>query len=138
MNLERFIKAQDAGEYERALKEISQGCKTGHWIWYVFPQMKGLGRSYMSDYYGINNIDEAKEYASHPLLGTRLREITKTLLNLPEEKTARDVLGNIDALKVKSCMTLFHIATSEKLFIDVLNRFYNGATCLPTTKMLGM
>lgn len=138
MDTERFIKAQEGGEYDRALNEIHQGCKTGHWIWYVFPQMRGLGHSYMSDYYGISSIDEAKEYASHPLLGLRLREITEALLELPKEMTAREILGGIDAMKVKSSMTLFHLATGEQLFMDVLNRFYNGATCKPTTRMLGI
>ncbi len=125
LNLERFCRAQE-GVYPVALEEIRRGRKDSHWIWFVFPQMKGLGRSYYSEYYGIGSVEEAMAYLAHPVLGSRLREITRTLLELPAHMTAREVLGGIDAMKVRSCMTLFYEVSKEKLFLDVLNRFYEG------------
>ena len=123
--LERFIKAQELN-YLTALNEIRSGRKLSHWIWYVFPQLKGLGRSYNSEYYGIANAEEAEAYLAHPILGERLQEITRALLELPSNLTARDILGGIDARKVRSCMTLFFQVSKEQLFLDVLNRFYEG------------
>ncbi len=123
--LERFIKAQELN-YLTALNEIRSGRKLSHWIWYVFPQLKGLGRSYNSEYYGIANAEEAEAYLAHPILGERLLEITKALLESPSNLTARDILGGIDARKVRSCMTLFFQVSKEQLFLDVLKRFYEG------------
>jgi len=151
--LERFLLAQDvtsenggvkrfniiqANSYADALEEIRNGRKRGHWIWYIFPQLKGLGHSYNSDYYGIVNIKEAIEYLNHPILGKRLREITEVLLSLPAGKTAREILGGIDARKVKSSMTLFYLASKETLFIDVINRYYDGKMDELTIKMLSL
>ena len=124
-DLERFIKAQEYS-YPIALKEIQSGRKKGHWIWYVFPQLKGLGHSYNSEYYGIADFEEAKAYLSHPILVQRLEEITEALLGLPQDMTAREILGGIAAMKVKSSMTLFYMASKEKLYKDVLDRYYNG------------
>lgn len=124
-NLKRFVDAQEA-DYTTALSEIKSGRKLSHWIWYVFPQLKGLGFSYNSNYYGIDDVEEAKAYFRHPLLGKRLVEITCTLLSLPESYTALNVLGPIDSLKVKSCMTLFDYIVPHDCFEDVLNRFYGG------------
>lgn len=135
--LNRFIEAQE-NNYSFALEEIKNGRKRGHWIWYIFPQLKGLGHSYNSDYYGIANIKEAIEYLNHPILGKRLREITEVLLSLPAGKTAREIVGGIDARKVKSSMTLFYLASKETLFIDVINRYYEGKMDELTIKMLSL
>ena len=121
----RFNISHDSS-YADALHEIQNGKKTGHWIWYIFPQLKGLGHSYRSHFYGINDAAEAKAYLAHPILGKRLREITSVLLALPPEKTARQILGIIDAKKVKSCMTLFYLVSKDELFIKVLERYYDG------------
>ena len=123
--LERFIKAQEQ-TYDIALQEVRSGRKHSHWIWFIFPQLKGLGHSYYSNYYGIDGLEEAKAYLCHPILGAWLREITAALYSLPEERTARSILGGIDAIKVKSSMTLFYLASKEQLFLDVLNRYYKG------------
>ena len=123
--LERFLKAQEQ-TYSVALKEIQDGKKIGHWIWYIFPQLKGLGRSYNSNYYGITDKNEAKAYLNHPILAERLGEITEALLALPKALTAKDILGGIDAMKVKSSMTLFYMVSNAKLYKDVLVRYYQG------------
>lgn len=125
MDLERFEKAQEH-TFDIALKEILNGRKHSHWIWYVFPQLKGLGHSYRSRFYGIANKEEANAYLDHPVLGQRLRVITKALLAQPEERTATDILGEIDAIKVASSMTLFYAVSKDPLFHDVINRFYGG------------
>lgn len=136
-DLERFIKAQE-GYYETALEEITGGRKNSHWIWFIFPQLKGLGHSYNSNFYGISGIEEAQAYLNHPILGNRLREITNVLLNQNENLSARDILGGIDSMKVKSCMTLFYMASKEQLFLDVLNRYYNGNFDKRTLEKLGI
>ena len=124
-DLSRFLKAQER-DYDTALSEIRSGHKRSHWIWYIFPQIKGLGYSYNSNYYGIKDAAEAGEYLAHPILGNRLREVSEALLGLPENLTAREILGDIDALKVKSSMTLFYAVSKEPLFRRVLDRYYNG------------
>ncbi len=123
-NLERFLDAQRF-DYASALAEIKAGQKTTHWIWYIFPQMKGLGHSPNSQYYGITSLDEAKEYLSHPVLGTRLRKITEALLAI-EGKSAEEILSRIDAQKVKSSMTLFNAASPGDIFEKVLEKYYAG------------
>ena len=123
--LERFVKAQD-NSYTTALREVKSGHKKGHWIWYIFPQMKGLGQSYKSDYYGIKSIEEARDYLNHPVLGARIREITQALLDLPSNLTSERIFGGLDSLKVQSSMTLFYCISKEDLFLDVIDRFYNG------------
>ena len=123
--LEKFIKAQER-TYSTALLEVGCGRKQGHWIWFIFPQMKGLGHSYNSYYYGIDSIEEATRYLNHPVLGFRIREITQTLLDLPNHHTVENIFGELDALKVQSSMTLFYCISKENLFLDVINRFYNG------------
>lgn len=128
--LSRFVRAQnyDGSGYKDALREVSDGWKRGHWIWYVFPQIKGLGQSDYSEYYGIGSLDEARAYLNHPMLGARLREIATALLQV-EGKTAKEILGGIDALKVKSSMTLFDMIAPNDVFERVLNRFYDGEKC---------
>lgn len=122
--LEKFVNAQEQ-IYEIALAEIKNGRKHSHWIWYIFPQLKGLGKSSNSQYYGINDLEEAKAYLSHPILGKRLREITIALLNL-NRVSAIDVFGELDAIKVRSCMTLFREIAEDDLFQDIINRYFSG------------
>ena len=137
-NLERFVEAQDSrwGSYEVALNEIRKGQKQGHWIWYVFPQIKGLGHSYNSEFYGISSKEEAKAYLEHPVLGLRLREITQAFLNCAN-KTADEILGFPDVLKVRSCMTLFDMVSPNDIFDEVLHKYYEGQRCDKTIWRLG-
>lgn len=126
-SLERFIKGQNNGygSYESALREVRKGYKVSHWIWYVFPQLRGLGHSRRSLYYGIADRKEAEAYLAHPILGARLREITTALLE-HEGKHPESIFGSIDTLKVKSCMTLFDSISPDDIFAEVLDTFYNG------------
>ena len=123
--VERFVEAQGRGEYARALEEIRGGRKQSHWIWYIFPQVRGLGYSDMAWHYGIASAEELAAYIAHPVLMPRLREITQALLDLPENDPV-SVLGGIDAMKVRSCMTLFGDATGEQLFADVLDKYFHN------------
>lgn len=123
--LERFVKAQER-MYELALAEIEEGQKKLHWIWYIFPQLSVLGRSQNSKYYGISGIDEAEAYLHHPILGERLREVTNTLL-VHKGKSAIEIFGETDAMKVRSCMTLFSEVSPKDIFDDVIASFYHGA-----------
>ena len=123
--LERFVKAQEQ-MYAVALKEIEQGQKWSHWIWYIFPQLAVLGHSHNAKFYGLSGYDEAEAYLNHPVLGCRLREITQALLQ-HKELTAEEILGGIDAMKVKSCMTLFAEVSPADIFDEVLKVFYNGS-----------
>lgn len=134
-NLQRFLTAQEH-DYEQALAEIKNGFKQSHWIWYIFPQLKGLGFSYNSEYYGIDGIEEARAYYNHPVLQERLIEITTALLE-HQDKTANDILSSIDAIKVKSCMTLFWLASGNPLFKSVLDAFYGGQMDNSTVRMCG-
>ena len=133
-NLERFIEPSNL-QYENALKEIQNGKKESHWIWYIFPQLRGLGFSQNSKFYGINDIDEAKQYLNHEILGPRLIKITETLLNLNKNDPI-EIFGNIDSLKVKSCMTLFYYASKNVLFKNVINKYYKGEFCNNTIRKL--
>jgi len=124
-NLDRFLKAQEL-MYPWALREIKNGRKQTHWMWYIFPQLKMLGRSSTALYYGIDNLEEAKAYLEHPILGTRLREISSELLAL-ETNDPLAVMGYPDNLKLCSCMTLFSRATEDnQVFIDVITKFFDG------------
>lgn len=124
-NLKKFIDAQEQN-YERALKEIQNGKKLTHWIWYIFPQIKGLGFSDLANYYGIANLDEAKAYLSNDYLRNNLLEITNSLLNL-KSNNIREILDYPDDLKVKSCMTLFYYANPNILvFKKVIDKYYDG------------
>ena len=131
-NLERFLDAQE-GVYTTALAEIRAGRKSSHWIWYIFPQMRGLGHSYNSEYYGIESLEEAREYLHHEVLGERLREITGALLE-HRNKSATDILGEIDAMKLRSSMTLFDMASPNDIFAEVLDVFYEGNRCKHTLR----
>jgi len=130
-NLQRFLGAQESF-YAQALKEIRNGRKTSHWIWFIFPQLRGLGHSPMADNYGISSLDEARAYWEHPILHQRLVEITESLLKHSKRrifhspKTAFEILGTIDAIKVRSCMTLFDMVEPNSIFAEVINAFYEG------------
>ncbi|MCJ7468413.1 MAG: DUF1810 domain-containing protein [Maribacter sp.] len=134
-NLDRFINAQEHS-YDRALQEIKNGKKTSHWMWYIFPQLEGLGNSEFSKTYAIKNLEEARAYLAHPVLGPRLLEITQALLNL-KEPSAQAVFGTPDDKKLRSCMTLFaRVAPKDAPFSTVLQRFYMGLPCAYTLDLL--
>ncbi|WP_296561074.1 DUF1810 domain-containing protein [uncultured Acetobacterium sp.] len=122
--VERFVKAQEE-IYQQALTEIKNGRKRSHWMWYIFPQLKGLGRSETARYYGIENRSEAKAYMAHPLLGSRLLEISGELLKL-ESHDATAVFGRPDDLKLKSSMTLFYLVDGNLTLKAVLDKFFSG------------
>ena len=122
-SLERFVVAQER-MYPRALEEVKNGKKLTHWIWYIFPQQKGLGRSNKSIYYGLDGIEEARAYLAHPILGARLREITTAVLQ--SDKTADEIFGGIDTIKLRSCMTLFNEVAEDDLFGRVLLKHFDG------------
>jgi uncharacterized protein (DUF1810 family) len=136
--LRRFVEAQeDAAIYFRALEELRAGRKQGHWIWFVFPQVAGLGHSPMSQAYAIRSLEEARAYLEHPLLGPRLRECCEALLATDPALGAEQILGGIDAIKVRSSMTLFARADPEQqLFQAVLTRFYSGEPDPETDRLL--
>lgn len=123
--LERFLDAQQ-DSYPTAMKELRFGEKHSHWIWYIFPQLKGLGRSATSNIYGIQDAEEARAYFEHPILGARLREAITAML-FHRSRKAEDILGEIDAMKFKSCLTLFSlVASHDSIFADALDVFFNG------------
>lgn len=130
VGLDRFIKAQEQ-DYFGALQEVKKGRKLTHWMWYIFPQLKGLGYSAMAEFYGIEGIEEAKEYIEHEVLGKRLIEISDELLKLNTNNSI-EVFGEIDSLKLKSCMTLFDYVSENDVFDKVLQKFYNGEKDLKT------
>ena len=124
-SLDRFLEAQEH-KYDIALNEIRNGKKRTHWMWYIFPQLRGLGRSQMAYTYGINGIEEAKAYLAHPILSARLIEISEALLAHKDEMI-EDIVGEIDAVKLRSSMTLFALISEEgSVFHQVLNCFYDG------------
>lgn len=142
-DLQKFIDAQDSGysfgeTYKTALSEMKQGYKVSHWIWYVFPQIQGLGLSETTAFFSIRDLSEAKDYYAHPILGTRLIEICTVLLNIPSDDPM-SVFGYPDAFKVRSCMTLFmHAAPEQELFQKVLDKFCRGVEDENTVKLLGV
>ena len=124
-DLSRFLKAQEY-DYEQALREIRGGRKRSHWMWYIFPQIQGLGFSSTAQYYAIRDLQEAKDYLAHPVLGARLKEISSALLDL-EGLSASEIFGYPDDLKLRSSMTLFRLADlNEPVFLEVLEKYYNG------------
>ena len=135
-DLERFVAEQEL-VYDRVLAELRQGRKTGHWIWFVFPQIAGLGVSDMSRRFAIASLDEARAYLAHPVLGARLRECTGIVL-ATRGRTADEIFGPLDALKVRSCMTLFHrAAPGEPVFAEVLDRCFGGVADGATDARVG-
>lgn len=134
-HLSRFLEAQQ-GTYHLALAQIKNGKKTGHWMWFIFPQLKGLGRSETARFYGINDKEEASLYLKHPILGTRLIEISQELLNLPVSD-AISVFGQVDSLKLRSSMTLFSLVeNASPVFTQVLARFYSSKPDEETIRIL--
>jgi uncharacterized protein (DUF1810 family) len=124
-DLERFVEAQE-GTFEQACAELRRGRKTGHWIWFIFPQMRGLGMSAMSERYGIGSLAEAKAYLAHPVLGPRLREISEIVLGI-EGRTVEEIFGWPDDRKLRSSMTLFAMASGDdRVFVDVLAKYFGG------------
>lgn len=136
--LQRFVEAQERdGTYERALAELRAGRKRGHWIWFVFPQIEGLGYSEMSRLYAIAGLDEAAAYLAHPLLGPRLAQSAEVLLQLPGQDPVA-ILGEVDAVKLRSSMTLFaHVPGAAPVFGEVLARYYAGVADEATEQRLG-
>jgi uncharacterized protein (DUF1810 family) len=134
-DLERFVEAQDtAGTYATALAELRRGRKTSHWMWFVFPQIAGLGQSPTAQYYGVRGLAEAQAYLAHPVLGPRLRECVQLLLDAPG--SAADILGG-DDVKLRSSLTLFVAADpDEPLFAAALERFFDGTLDPRTLEML--
>lgn len=134
-DLDRFIQAQ-GHSYETALSEIKNGFKRTHWMWYIFPQLKELGRSSTAKYYGIEDLEEAKMYLAHPVLGTRLKEISEALLKLETNDPYR-VMGDIDGLKLCSSMTLFaEVDGYDSVFGKVIDKYYNGNKDMNTIHIL--
>ena len=133
-DLQRFVTAQ-ADSYEAALAEIKQGAKRSHWMWYIFPQLAGLGTSPIARHYAIGSIDEAKAYLGHPLLGSRLLACIKALQALPPT-TAEKVFGGIDSKKLRSSITLFMAAGGEPIFEEALQRWFAGQADDATLKLL--
>ncbi|KQN74771.1 DUF1810 domain-containing protein [Devosia sp. Leaf64] len=124
--LQHFIDAQ-ADTFALALSELERGKKQGHWMWFTFPQLLGLGHSEMSQRFSLTGLSHAREYFSHPVLGSRLREATKAILKHRGIKTAYEILSSPDDLKFRSCMTLFkHAAPDEPIFSEVILEFYRG------------
>ncbi len=124
--LRRYVRAQ-ADEYQTALYELKQGYKTTHWMWFIFPQYKGLGHSVTSEFYAIQSVSEARAYLRHELLSSRLRECSQTLL-LHNDKTAEQIFGTTDAMKLRSSMTLFSAISAgpENVFQQVLVQYFSG------------
>ncbi len=136
-DLERFVAAQDAGgTYQRATAELRAGRKASHWMWFVFPQIAGLGQSPTSRRYSISSLNEAQAYLDHPVLGERLRECAGIVTSLTG-RSAEQIFGGIDAMKLRSCMTLFQRAfPDDHIFGQVLDQFFDGAPDSMTSQFL--
>ena len=132
--LERFVTAQEK-IYKAAFDEVRSGKKKTHWMWFVFPQITGLGYSEISKYFSIKSREETAEYLAHPVLGKRLEEISEVLLNLRTNDPV-EVFGEIDAVKLQSCMTLFWVVTGRDVFADVLVKYFNGYLDFRTIQIL--
>jgi uncharacterized protein (DUF1810 family) len=133
-DLQRFVSAQ-AGIYHGALAEIRNGQKRGHWMWFIFPQLAGLGSSAMARYYAIRSLDEARAYLQHPILGERLRACVTALQDL-DQRNAEAVFGAVDALKLRSSLTLFARADGGALFEAALSRWFDGEVDEATVALL--
>jgi len=134
-SLDRFVKAQEK-MYPIAMKEIQNGKKLSHWMWYIFPQLRGLGTSSMAHIYGISGLEEAKAYLEHPWLSGRLQELCVALLK-HKDKSAIEIFGDIDSMKLKSSMTLFALTSEDyTMFDQVLEYFFNGEMDEVTVKLI--
>ena len=132
--VDRFLQPQKIA-YAMALEEVQCGRKVSHWMWYIFPQLRGLGRSNAAWYYGIEDLDEAKAYLAHPVLGRRLREITQATLDLSETDPIK-IFGWPDNMKFCSCMTLFALVSQDDLFTKALDKFFGGREDSMTLELL--
>ena len=132
--IDRFLEPQKFS-YAIALEEVRNGRKVSHWMWYIFPQLRGLGQSNVAWYYGIEDLDEAKAYLDHPVLGQRLREITQTALGLSETDPMK-IFGWPDYMKFRSCMTLFAQVSGDNLFTKALDMFFDGQEDFMTLELL--
>ncbi|WP_431244484.1 DUF1810 domain-containing protein [Flavobacterium sp. P21] len=133
--IERYLSAQE-NVYEQALDEIKKGKKQSHWMWFIFPQLRGLGFKDYNIYYGIESLKEARLYLNHPILGKRLEEITRAMLQI-ENKTALEILGRPDERKLKSCMTLFSLVPqAPEYFVKVLEKYYGGEKDETTLRLI--
>ena len=133
-DLQRFVDAQEP-VYRQVCGELAAGRKTSHWMWFVFPQLKGLGRSATAQHYGIGSAAEARAYWDHPLLGPRLQQCTELVLAV-EGRSAHEIFGTPDDLKFRSCMTLFARATGEALFTRALDKYFGGQPDPATLELL--
>jgi uncharacterized protein (DUF1810 family) len=134
-DLERFVEAQE-GEFEQACAELRSGRKTGHWMWFVFPQIAGLGFSEMSRRYAIRSLEEARAYVAHPLLGPRLREVCG-IVNGTEGRSAYQIFGSPDDLKLRSSVTLFAKAAEENgVFLEVVRKYFGGVEDERTVELM--
>lgn len=133
--MQRFLDAQK-NQYYIALREMREGSKRSHWIWFIFPQIQGLGQSSESKFYGISDLDEAKAFLSHPVLGARLREITAEVLKHTDSSIRTIMGGGIDVKKFKSSMTLFDAVSPNDIFAKALETFYGGERDNKTLEMI--
>jgi uncharacterized protein (DUF1810 family) len=124
-DLQRFVDAQD-GTFAAALAELSSGAKQGHWMWFIFPQLAGLGQSSTAQYYSIASLGEARAFLHHPLLGHRLRRCADAILAWAGRRTAEQMFGSLDALKLRSSLTLFDLAEPRACFADAIAAFFQG------------
>ncbi len=135
-DLERFVRAQDPA-FDRVLAELRQGRKDGHWMWFVFPQIQGLGHSETAQFYALSSLEEAQAYLRHPILGPRLRECTRSVVDIAG-RSLEEIFGHTDALKFRSSMTLFAKATTDNaLFVRALAKYCDGQLDEKTLKLLG-
>ncbi|MGA7155995.1 MAG: DUF1810 domain-containing protein [Acidobacteriaceae bacterium] len=135
VNLTRFTTAQEP-LYPQVLAELRSGQKTGHWMWFIFPQIQGLGHSEMSRHYAVTSVDEAKAYLAHPILGARLKECTHLVLQI-EGRSLKQIFGEVDALKFHSSMTLFaHATPAHSDFTEAITRYCGGSLDAPTLNQL--
>ena len=123
--LQRFVDAQE-GVFETALIELQNGRKQSHWMWFIFPQLAELGRSPTAQFYGIRSLQEARAFLAHPVLGRRYRECVSAILEWADTKSAVEILGDVDAMKLRSSLTLFEIASGDALFAETLESFFGS------------
>jgi len=135
-HLRRFTDAQD-GAFETALAELRAGAKQSHWMWFVFPQLAGLGHSPTAQYYAIRSLEEARAYLAHPLLGPRLRQCTEALLPHAGHRSAEAIFGSVDALKLRSSLTLFDLVAPDDVFARALDSFFAGEPDQRTLALIG-
>ena len=136
-DLDRFVRAQDSGDtHTQVLTELRRGRKVSHWMWFVFPQLAGLGRSGIAQLFALSGVAEARAYLAHPVLGARLRECCEVVLGI-ESSSAERIFGSVDAMKLRSSMTLFNRADPEEpLFTAMLDRFFDGRGDARTHELL--